>query len=756
MRDKVKKIQLLLVVLALCGNTIHARTIRGTVSFLNSKGKKEALVGANVFLSDTRKGVIADMNGLFRVEADNEDAFLVASFTGFLPDSIRVSSIHSGTADFLLSEGVELEEAVVTANRQGTVFSRLSLQKTELITSTGLMKMACCNLSESFENSATITVGYTDAVSGAKQVQLLGLSGIYCQMMDENVPTLRGLASTYGWSYTPGPWLESVQISKGASSVVNGYESVTGQINVEHRKPNNTNPLFINLFVDDAKRTEANVTAATKINDKWSVGLLAHGSRENEVHDDNGDTFMDMPKTELVNLYNRWFYLDGEKGIQSRFGLKFLYETRTGGQDSVCHDANGARLYETHIKNRNITAYNKTGIAIGDKEGQSIGIINSYTFHEQNSVFGLKSFNGVQNSFYSNWLFTSYIGNPSHKYTAGVSFIYDNYKTNYVDSLPYNKTPLTKLNRNEAIPGAFVEYTYLHGDKLTLVLGARADYSDRYGWLLTPRGNLRYNINENIIFRMSAGRGYRTANVLAENIGLLASSRKFDVESINTLDIEKAWNYGANLTFYIPLWDERKATLSVDYFRTDFQGQAVVDMERDRHAVFFYNLSGHSYANAFQVDLSATLFKGFDLYAAFRINDTWITYSEEGKEYAMEKPLTSHYRGLLNLAYATNLRKWVFDVTAQLNGPARIPGMNGYASQKRESESFPVCFAQVTRNTKRFDVYLGAENIANYKQKDPIIDPQNPFLNEFDSSMIWGPLMGRKIYCGIRWRIGKL
>ena len=752
----MKRIILFLAAVVLGINIANAQTVRGTVTGLNESGEKQPLVGATVFLSGTNKGSSTNSQGRFEIDcAGDSHRFIVASYMGYNSDSLLVSSAVAGTVDFLLEEGVRMDEVVVAAS-VGTLFSPTTAQKTEMITSAGLMKMACCNLSESFENSATITVGYTDAVSGAKQVQLLGLSGIYSQMMDENVPTLRGLASTYGWSYTPGAWLESIQISKGASSVVNGYESITGQINVEHKKPNNTTPLFVNLFVDDAKRTEGNITMATKLGDKWSVGLLSHYSRENEVHDDNGDTFMDMPKTELVNLYNRWFYLDADRGIQSRFGIKYLYETRRGGQDSVCHDAKGAKLYETHIRNRNFTAYNKTGIAVGDKEGQSIGIINSYTFHEQESAFGLKGFEGTQNSFYSNWLFTSHLGDPSHKYTAGLSFIYDNYKTNYADSLPYNNTPVTALDREEVVPGAFAEYTYLYGDKLTLVLGARVDHNSRHGWLFTPRANLRYALNDYIIFRASAGRGYRSANVIAENIGFLASSRKLDVAAIHDLDMEKAWNYGVNATFYVPVWSGKQVTVSLDYFRTDFQNQTVVDIERDRHAVYFYDLGGRAYANAFQADVSATLFRGFDIFAAFRITDTKVTYSENGKKYTMEKPLTSRYRGLLNLAYATNLRKWVFDFTAQFNGPARIPGMNGYGSQKRESESFPVFFAQITKNTKRFDIYLGVENLFDYKQKNPIIDPQNPFLKEFDSSVIWGPLMGRKIYLGVRCRIGKL
>ena len=263
-------------------------------------------------------------------------------------------------------------------------------------------------------------------------------------------------------------------------------------------------------------------------------------------------------------------------------------------------------------------------------------------------------------------------------------------------------------------------------------------------------------MNDYVLFRFSAGRGYRSPNIIAETIGIMASSRKFHLEDVDDLDMEEAWNYGANLTFYIPIWSGRKATLSADYFHTEFKKQVVVDTERDRHSVYFYNLKGKSYADALQIDLSATLFKGFDFYAALRMNEAKITYNENENRYTKQKPLVSGYRGLINMGYATNLRKWVFDVTAQFNGPSRLPGMNGYESETIKSESFPVFFAQITRNSKRFDIYLGAENIMDYKQKNPIIDPQNPFLQEFDSSVIWGPLMGRKIYAGIRLRVGKL
>ncbi|MDR1743470.1 MAG: TonB-dependent receptor, partial [Dysgonamonadaceae bacterium] len=348
----------------------------------------------------------------------------------------------------------------------------------------------------------------------------------------------------------------------------------------------------------------------------------------------------------------------------------------------------------------------------------------------------------------------------------GASFAYDDYKTHFEDLLILygdpsdpplkNPTPRTAINRNESVPGAFAEYTFTQGDKFTFILGLREDYNSRFGWLFTPRANVKYSLLPELVLRASAGRGYRSPNAIADNIGLLASSREFHIETIDNLDIERAWNFGGNATAYIPYGDDKTLTVSLDYFNTRFDNQAVIDMERSPNDVYFYNSQGESYAHALQADLQFSPFKGFDVFAAYRYNKSEITYSENGQNHTIEKPLTSRYRGLVNLAYATNLRKWVFDFTAQINGPSRLPNLNGYNSQKRYSKTYPVYFAQITKNTKRFDIYLGSENLFDFRQKDPVQNWENPFERNFDASMVWGPVVGRKIYAGIRWRIGKL
>jgi hypothetical protein len=743
---------LLSVIVFLCGTDLNAQTLRGHV-YADDNGATVPLQGATVRFSGTDNGVETDSRGAFVITKKNvNEKYLTASMTGYRSDSLSVGETDA-ELEFILYGGVELEGVTVSGARDGVVLSRITTAKTELITSTGLKKMACCNLSESFENSATVTVGFTDAVSGAKQVQLLGLPGVYSQLLNENIPAMRGLLSNFAWSYTPGSWMESIQVSKGASSVVNGYESVSGQINLEMKKPNYTDPLFINLYADHLGRYEANMTSALQAGKDLWTGLFVHGSVDAGSHDYNNDTFLDMPKSKFVNVFNRWFYLK-EDGVQSRTGVRFLYDEKDGGQFfSHGNQGNRDEMYLTATRNKGFGIENKTGWSTG--EGQSIGIISSFNRIDESLHFGRKTFYGIQNSFYSNILFISDFGKQS-RYTAGGSFSYDGYATRFKDNLEFNMTPQTAIDRHELVPGLFGEYTYTYSDKFTFLIGARGDWNSRYGWLFTPRANVRYSIIDALVLRASAGRGYRSPNVIADNAGLLATSRRFETDGIDNLDMEQAWNYGGNISFYIPVWNEQTLTVSLDYFHTQFRNQAVVDIERDRNSVFFYNLQGKSYADAWQVDLVLSPFRGFDVYAAFRYNDTRITYSDGDLRRTVEKPLTSRYRGLVNLAYATRLRKWVFDFTAQINGPSRIPGLNGYDSDIEHSPAFPVYFAQITKNTKRFDVYLGVENILDFTQKNPIIDAELPFGKDFDSSLIWGPIIGRKIYAGIRLRIGKL
>jgi outer membrane receptor for ferrienterochelin and colicin len=647
----------------------------------------------------------------------------------------------------------QLDEVVSYGSSQTNYISTLQPIKTELITGAGLKKMACCNLAESFENNASISVGYSDAVSGARQIRLLGLSGNYTQMLDEARPTMRGLAAPFGLSYLPGQWLESIQIAKGSGSVVNGYESIAGQINLELRKPTTAEPLFVNVYLDHFLRTEANVASSLQLNDRWNTAILAHSSVDLQKQDENNDGFMDEPMKKQFNLANRWIYMN-DGGTQWRFGVQGLYESRDGGQMDFDKNApRNTQIYGSQIENTHVNAYSKIGIPLTGDNAHNIAFVADYTFHELHSFFGMKGYNGRQHSGFVNVLLQNFF-NDKHHLTTGLSGRFDNFDETLQDKWTYF-TPSSErhtssrnydLSRREVVGGAFGEYTYNAGNKFVLVAGLRGDYNNLHRWLVTPRVNVKYDVTESVALRASAGRGYRSANVISDNIGMLATG--YEIKIDHNLPIESAWTYGGSLIYYFKLFNDERSYLSLDYFHTNFSNQVLIDQEREPEKVWVYNLQGKSYTNTYQIDFSTEPVPRFTVSATFRYNDNKVDLAGQG---LVETPLRDQYKGVLNLQYGTRMYKWTFDVTAQINGRSRLPNF----MPDDYSPAYPLFFAQITRKFRGMDTYVGVENILNYKQPHPVLSANDAFGPAFNSSVIWGPLMGRRIYAGIRYTLFK-
>jgi len=626
---------------------------------------------------------------------------------------------------------LELEEVNVTTRRLTTNPRTLTIQ-TQQINYGELCRAACCNLGESFETNPSVDVSYSDAVTGARQIKLLGLSGSYVQMLTEKVPNFRGLAAPYGLSYVPGSWMESIQISKGTSSVVDGYESITGQINVEYKKPQDSDRLSVNLFGSSAMRFEANADAAFVLNPKLSTMLFTHYSNDSREHDGNNDGFMDMPKTQQVNLFNRWYYKTDR--FISQLGVRFLSEERNSGQMSNLNAP--YELYRIGIRTNRFEAFAKEGLILDPKKNTSFGLILSGSYHDQDAFYGRTTYDAAQSNFYANLIYQTEF-TPVHHFKAGTSLNADIFR---------EKLNGQNYDMDEIVPGIFGEYTFRLKKKLVAMAGVRGDFHNEEGFFVTPRVHLKYDPFEFLHFRGSIGKGCRTAHVLAENNYLLASSRAIIIA--NDLKRENAWNYGVSATAYIPVTKEKNITLVGELYRTDFVNQVVMDLDSDPHAVKFHNLDGASYSNNYQLEATYEFFNGFTTTAAYRITDAKVTI--DGK--LREKPLTSRYKGLLTMGYQTPLKKWQFDFTTQLNGGGRMPDPDPVNPLwEKEFGAYPVFNAQITRYFRTWSVYLGSENILNYTQGNPIIAANDPWGSDFDGSMIWGPVHGRKIYAGLRW-----
>ena len=772
---KINKILVLSVsALAVCG-TLSAQDLRGVVRDADN----QPLVGASVYWEGTTIGASTDAEGAFLLHRVKGYDNLVASYLGFVNDTLHVANGAERIEFALRADGVELEDVVVEGNLSGNFVKRDGIVKNEMISFAGLCKMACCNLAESFENSASVTVGYSDAISGARQIKMLGLAGTYTQILDENRPIMRGLSAPYGLSYTPGMWLNSIQVSKGVASVTAGHEAITGQINLEHRKPTDDERLFVNLYLDDELRPEANISTAFPVskNKKLSSVILLHGSMDTDVRkmDHNDDGFRDLPLADQLNIANKWLYA-ADNGTQIRWGWKFVQENRLGGmldyknsmRDQMREkwDQPGT-LYGSKIRNRGANGYFKIGTPVGpsvydpdekDEMRSNLAFVADFDHFNENAYFGLNDYKGNENALAMNLMYNHYFTYRS-SLIVGAQAQLQYYRESLANNTPWieaAKSRFYDFDRSEQEVGAYAEYTYAVKDKFSIVAGVRGDYNAFYDkFFVTPRGHIRWNITPSTTLRGSAGLGYRSTNVITDNIGILATGREIvipDFDGFNRL--EKALTVGGSLTQTFGLVSADDATLSFDYFRTQFYNSVIADQEYNADQILLYNSDKRSYTDTYQIDFSWTPVERLDIFATFRYTNSEMTIDRpDGTTARVERPLVSQYKTLLNIQYATKFRRWVFDATAQLNGPARIPTQIGDLADDKYSPRYPMFFAQVSRKIGKFDIYVGCENIADYRQHDPILNADNPFSTGFNSMNVWGPLMGRKFYAGLRFNL---
>ena len=719
--------------------------IKGVVIQDNSKGKLEPLSNASVYWLGTNIGVVTDSLGVFAIKTTESSQRLIISYTGYKADTISI--IHANDLKVIMASKGQLTDVTVFSRQLGSFIPYLNPIRTQVMTGTELLKAACCNLSESFETNPSVDVSYNDAVTGSKQIQLLGLSGNYTQLTVENLPGPRGLATPLGLNSIAGPWIESIQLTKGVGSVANGFESIAGQINVELKKPETAEQFLGNVYVNDLGKTDLNVNLSTKLNTKWATALLLHDDFLNNSVDMNKDGFKDLPTGNTLSLVNRYKY-DNSKGVLAQFGIKVLNDEKLGGatEFNPSKDKYTINHYGLGINTERYEVFGKMGYVFPQQQYKSIGLQLDATNHQQNSYFGLTKYNATQQSFYGNLIYQSIINSTIHKFRTGLSFQYDKYNEDF---------NIQNYARKEIVPGAFFEYTYTPNDKWSMVAGLRVDDNNLYGAFVTPRLNIRYEPIKGTTLRLSAGRGQRTANIFAENNSVFVSARQVVINpsiagAAYGLNPEIGWNKGISIDQKLNLFGN-SATIGLDYFRNDFKNQVVVDLENVRQ-VQFYNLNGNSFSNSFQAEINATPFEKLDLRIAYRYFDVRQTYNRQ----LLERPYIAKHRAFLSIDYAT-ANSWKFNYTITYNGKKRITNTAANPSAYQlatYSPSFILMNAQVSKSFGKkypMDMYMGSENISNFFQQNTILAANAPFSPYFDASMVWGPTTGRMLYFG--WRI---
>ena len=727
---------------------INTDEVRGIVLEADKKGQFNPLYQARIQWLNTERGVLTDSLGYFSIPLNSTSNRLIISYIGYKSDTFTVE--NPSTLKVILADDQTLHNVTVTNTRRSSYISTISPIRSEIMTAKELLKAACCNLSESFETNPSVDVSYNDAVTGSKQIQLLGLSGNYTQLTVENLPGPRGLATPLGLNSIAGPWIESIQLTKGVGSVANGFESIAGQINVELKKPGIGEKLLANIYMNEFGKTDLNLNLQTQLSSKWSAGLLLHDNFLNNANIDfNKDGFRDLPTGNQFSVINRYQFNDS-KGWMAQFGFKVMKDNKTGGQtnfDPKQHQ-NSNSIYGLGINTDRYEGFAKIGYVFPQKVYKSIGLQIAAINHDQNSFFGKTIYNANQKSFYSNLIYQSIIGNTNHKFRTGLSLQHDNY---------HELFNTTHYIRTETVSGAFFEYTYTPTEKFSVVAGIRGDYNSLFGAFATPRLHIRYEPIKGSIFRFSAGRGQRTANIFAENTGILVSARQLNIiggvaGKAYGLDPEVAWNRGISFDQSFRLFN-RKASLAIDFYRNDFTNQVVTDLETTNE-IRFYNLKGKSYSNSFQTEISMEPISQLELKMAYRYFDVKTTFGNQ----LLQRPFVSQHRAFLSLDYTTE-NNWKFNYTLTYNGQKRIPSTasNPVAFQREtQSPDFYLMAAQISKTigkNKHMDFYVGAENLTNFFQQGVIVSAANPFSPYFDASLVWGPINGRMLYAGWRMRL---
>lgn len=728
----------LIISILLFGTLAQAQMISGKV-YEVKEGEKTPLPTVNVHWQDSQIGIMTDQDGAFSIIHPEGYQYLIFSFVGYRSDTLDVDD-HDRPLEVVLERGTQLDEVQVVERTPGSFIDRIDPIATEQITGAELCKAACCNLSESFETNASVDAYYSNAITGAKQIRLLGLDGTYVQLLTENIPSLRGIATSYGMQYIPGPWMEAIAVSKGTSSVKNGYESIAGQINIEYLKPATADKFYLNLFGSDAGRKEANLAGSVVFNDQLSTLVLAHVGHGMSRWDHNDDNFLDQPLIKQYNFLNRWYYVT-EK-LRFHLGVKHMNESRYSGQIDYEPGAEQGfdQPYGIGIHTKRVELFSKLGYILNNNKNSSFGSIYSLTLHDQNSNYGMRHYAGDQLTYYMNLMYQTDLTDSTHVLITGFSYNYEKYG----ESLG-----VIENERIESVPGLFAEYSYKPSERLSVLAGLRGDFHNLYGFMLTPRLHSKIDLSPTTHLRLSAGRGSRTPYILAENNHFLANSRKILIDPNPKQEV--AWNYGVNLTQYFSVGRD-ELQVNLEFYRTDFVNQIIMDLDSSVDEVRFFNLDGESFSNNAQIEMTVSPLKGLDLKAAARYSDVRYTLNND----LVKKPLFSPFKGLINASYQTPLKKWQFDFTTQFNGKGRIPSTASNPEGMRMNEEFPaftIMNFQITKFFRIWEIYAGVENLTNFRQSDAVIAPDQPYGEYFDASLVWGPIHGRKIYAGMRFAI---
>ncbi|HYF33010.1 MAG TPA: TonB-dependent receptor [Chitinophagaceae bacterium] len=718
--------------------------LRGRVT----TGSSLPLQGATITWLSKSKGTVTNEAGEFTIGLPRKKPYtLLVSFVGYKTDTLQVTDTSFITVTLIHQS--TLSDVTVHGSKKPSYIAR-SAVNTEVISSLELKKAACCDLAGCFETQASVQPQTTNIITNSKELRILGLSGIYNQVLIDGFPQVQGLTYTYGISSIPGPLVENIWVAKGANSVLQGYESISGQINVLTKEPDKAGKLFLNAYMNSFAEKHLNVLHAFKKN-KWSNLTAFHMVQPANKIDNDDDNFLDLPLLTRYMISNRWKKGDEAKwGWSTQISVRYLSEKRIGGQSNFnfSSDKGSTNAYGQAVSIDQPELWFKTAYRMNDEH--RFALYASGFYQDQQSYFGVTNYKARQTNGYANLQYEfGYKSNSVFK--TGISHRY----LNLLENISFSDNSLNRgyagrYRKVEHIPGIFAENTLnMVGEKLTWIAGIRADHHNQFGWEVAPRTLLKYEIIDNLTLRASIGKGWRTANIFSENIGLLASSR--DIIFAEALQPEEALNFGFNATGKYGA-NNFDGYISLDFYRTNFQNQIFPDYDSDPTKAIIRNFTGKSISNGFQAEVGGTLHNKFSAKLGYVFLDVY--QIKNGVKDVL--PFNPRHRLHTAASFMPSSKKWHLDANVHWYGKQALPDTKNNPANYQmpgHSQDYTVVNTQFTYIIKRFEIYAGVENLFNFRQNRPIISWQDPFGQYFDTQFAWGPTRGREMYIGVRFTV---
>lgn len=696
----------------------------------------QPLVGVAVYWPYHQDGVTTNEEGFFELPF-YPNAYLVVSYIGYQQDSIYIT--QNNFISHQLQPDLAFSDVEVESKRVG-IYTNDGIVKENVITQDELKKAACCDLSGCFETEATVQPQVTNMITQSKELRMLGLAGVYNQVLFEGLPGfVNGLSYTYGLSTYPGPLIQNIFVAQGANSVIQGHEGMSGQINLEVRMPD-TNELFLNTYVNSFGEQQYNVQyAATKGN--WKSMTAVHWARPGGRFDHEGDGFMNVPLISRQVFFHQSAF-DYDQG-EVLAGLRFSRENRVGGQIDYEPDEHkgGREVYGQYIDYLQPEMWLKWTHQLG--ESWQLNYHWGGQYHQQDANFGLRKYEAEQWGQYHRLGFT--LDKKRSQLRLGGSFRHFQINES-VDNIlfhlpvPPSENPL-KIQRTDQILGAYAEYEYdLVAEKLSVMGGYRIDHHQDFGAFGVPRLLVKWNSWKNADFRFSAGRSWRIPNVLSENVFLLAGNRNLYFQE--TILPEEAWTWGVNYTQDFEVMGQAWS-LGADFYQVLFSRQFFPDMDRRQNAAFINNGGGAAQSNSLHLHWSAAWSDRIATRLSYTYLDVYTTIDGEKRTL----PFNHEHKLLGVVSYQPLHENWQLDVNVHWYGEQRLPDLK---DERAFSEPFTLLNAQFSYDFKWLEVYTGVENILDFRQNFPIRSWEQPFGPLFDPSYTWGPTRGREFYLGLR------